>query len=759
MAAFSVKGGKDMRRLMWFTIGFAAAIALTAYILPVTWLVFLAVLLLLLLPVLLLCKKNVCKVAAVVLIGAATGFFYFAGYQTIFLAKIDSCDGTTGQINMEATDYSFETSYGFAVDGTAEIEGRSYSVRLYYNDEILFKPGDRIQTAVKLRYTPGDGLQSSTYHKGEGIFLLAYAQNEVSYTLSETVPSQYFAAILRKNISNRISAIFPEDTAAFSKALLLGDDSEIGYGENLTFQKSGIRHIIAVSGLHVSILFSMVYFVTARKNLLTLLIGLPVLFLFAAVAGFTPSVVRACIMQALIILSMTVSKEYDQGTSLAFASLVILVLNPWTITSVSFQLSVGSMVGIFLFSRGITHYLLGKRPFKNYTKKTRNGRFVHSIAGSIGVTIGAMIVTLPLCAWYFGMVSVVSVVSNLLTLWIVSFVFCGIMVSCLASMLWMPLGFIIARMISWPIRYIMLIARFLSAVPGVVAYTDSPYTVMWIVSCVVLIALFFIYKRKSPALLAMAIAFFYILSQFGTWFEPQLDNVRLTVLDVGQGQCILMQSKNSAYLLDCGGKNPKQVADAAMQAMGAQGIYSLDGIILTHFDKDHANGTMYLLQAVPVDRLYLPNEEPDNKIRMELEAQNVPITWVTDRKELPCGSGELTVYPSQMSEKKNEYSMCILYQDENCAILVTGDRDLQGESDLLEQAELPKLDVLVVGHHGAYNSAGWELLTQTKPRVAIISVGEDNLHGHPNPYTLDRLYRFGCIVRRTDEEGTIHIRG
>ena len=107
----------------------------------------------------------------------------------------------------------------------------------------------------------------------------------------------------------------------------------------------------------------------------------------------------------------------------------------------------------------------------------------------------------------------------------------------------------------------------------------------------------------------------------------------------------------------------------------------------------------------------------------------------------------------------NESSMCILFQGENCDILITGDRDAAGETDLLEKWEIPDLEVLVVGHHGASTSTGIELLNKTKPEIAVISVGENNRYRHPSQKILDRLNQMGCIIRRTDLEGTIIIRG
>ena len=167
-----------------------------------------------------------------------------------------------------------------------------------------------------------------------------------------------YAAVWRKQIINLIESAFPADTAGFVKALLIGDSTDFTYAQDRAFQVAGLRHVVAVSGLHVSILFSLIYLAFGRNRWLNVLFGLPLLLAFAAVAGFTPSIIRACLMQALMLLSMLVNKEYDPPTALSFAVLVILGINPHAITSVGFQLSVGCMVGIFAFCEPLRQYFL-----------------------------------------------------------------------------------------------------------------------------------------------------------------------------------------------------------------------------------------------------------------------------------------------------------------------------------------------------------------------------------------------------------------
>jgi competence protein ComEC len=141
-------------------------------------------------------------------------------------------------------------------------------------------------------------------------------------------------------------------------ALLLGDHSGLDYETETAFKVSGIRHIIAVSGLHVSILFALIYLMAGKNRVLTALIGLPLLGFFAMVAGLSPSVIRACIMHGLMILAMLWDREYDPLTALAFAALVMLIINPIVITDVGFQLSFACMLGILLYATKIKNWLL-----------------------------------------------------------------------------------------------------------------------------------------------------------------------------------------------------------------------------------------------------------------------------------------------------------------------------------------------------------------------------------------------------------------
>lgn len=749
-----------MRKLVWFTWGFAAACAVGVYLVTATWL----------LPLCLVTmgsaigccfiKHTAGRAVKLVLVGAAAAFLWIFLFDKLYLSHARAYHGQEVETIVTVTDYSKTTDYGASADATIALDGRSYRVRIYFYDDTVLSPGDKILGNLSLRYTVDADSGASTYHKGNGLFLLGSYKEDFEIIRASQIPRKYFAAQLRRQITGILDSIFPEDTLALARALLIGDSSLLSYKENTDLSVSGIRHIVAVSGLHVSILFSLVFVFFGYRRVITPLIGIPVLVVFAALAGFSPSVVRACVMQGLVLLALMLDKEYDAPTALAFAVMVLLCVNPMTITSVSLQLSAGCMVGILAFSEKINTFLTDKKRLGPTKGKTIRARLKRWFVGSVSVTLSAMVVTTPLCAWYFGTVSIVGILTNLLTLWAVTYLFCGIMAACAAGALWLPLGRWIAWAVSWIARYVMGVAGVLASFPMAAVYTKSVYVVIWLVSCYVLLGVFLLCKRKRAFLLAASMVAGLMVAVFLSWLEPKLDQYRVTVFDVGQGQCILLQTGGQAYLVDCGSDGSVQAADQVSQTLLSQGISRLDGLILTHYDTDHAADVSDLLSRIPAQQIYLPDMDHENPVRQILEnIYSDRIQWILEETQVPAGEGKLTLFPAEKQTSDNQSGLCILFQPENCDILITGDRDISGERDLLKQTQLPDLEVLVVGHHGSAYSTGIELLHATYPEIAVVSAGLNNRFGHPTQEVLNRLELFGCQVLRTDYMGTIIIRG
>lgn len=742
-----------MRRLMWFAIGFCGACALGVYTYSGWWGILLAaavgVCALLCLPR----KRHFGKIFTVILIGVCAGTLWYSGFSGLRLEKARAMDGQMASITLEVKDYSSETSYGSRVDGYLTIDGHTYQVRAYLNTKEALKPGDQVAGTFRFQFMADDWEGISSSCPGKGIFLLAYQSGSGTVTAAETIPLRYYPAMWRQRLLENIAAAFPEDVAGFAQALLLSERSELDYETEAAFQVTGISHIIAVSGLHVSILFSLVFLLTRRKRFWSAVIGVPVLLLFAAVIGFTPSVTRACLMQILLLTALVINREYDPPTALAFAVMVMLVGNPYVVSSISFQLSVGCVTGIFLFYRPISEWLTDSRRLGKIKGKGLLPAVKRWCVSSVAISVSANIMITPLVAYYYGCVSLIGVLGNLLTLWVVSFVFCGVLAAAFVGFLAMPVAKLLGWCVAWPMRYVVATAKFLSRFPLAAIYTRDSLYAAWLVGCYILLIVYLLGKRKPTVLFSTIAAVSLLAITAVSWLLPTMDDCRMTVLDVGQGQCILLQSGGRTFLVDCGGDYGEDAADAAAETLLSQGISRVDGMILTHFDEDHTGGVEYLLTRVETDVLLMPDYE------IHTLGEREEAVLVNQILELAYGDTKLTLIPAEIGGSDNEWSMCVLFQTEKCDILITGDRSIQGELELLKQITLPDLEVLVVGHHGSGNSTSEALLAATTPDLAIISVGEGNRNGHPADEVLERLEEYGCSVLRTDQEGTIIYRG
>ena len=726
-----------MRKLMWFTIGFAFACGLCAYLLwdGRLWLCALAALA--------LCvsmgRSPKRRIARLILLGVAVGFCWFGGFRQFYLRPLESLDTQTVSAQITADQYSEKSLYGSSVDGTIRLSGRTYRVRVYLKGEPGLNPGDSMEGEFRLRLTTPGGKKESTYYQGNGIFLIASQVGELTVHRAQTQSLRHVPAIWAKRAKQILQEALPADVAPFAQALLLGDDSEMDYTLETAFRISGIRHIIAVSGMHVAILFGLVIPLTGNRRYATSLAAFPILLLFVAMVGFTASASRAFFMLALVLAARVLNREYDTFTGLAFACLLLLAGNPFVITSVSLQLSVLSVAGILLFQSKIYGYL---------TKRSWPGW----LAASVSVTLSATLLSTPLSAWYFGAVSLVGVITNVLTLWAVSLVFGGLLLLCLLGAVWMPGAALLGSALAVPIRYILIAARWIARLPMAAVYTKSIWIVLWLVGVYLLLACA-IFKKGRPAVYGAVCAVGLCLAVLLSCLLPRQYDCCLTVLDVGQGQSLLIQSQGKTLLIDCGGYSDTGAANMAAETLLSQSIYKLDAIVLTHYDSDHMAGLPHLLTRVGAERIYLPQTQ-DRAFGEKLAAlSHAEPIYLQEDCQFPLGSGAVTLLVDEFGKDDNENSLGILFETADCAILCTGDRSKSGEKRLLDR--IPDVDVLIAGHHGSKNANSDALLDAAAPEVVIISVGAGNSYGHPAPETLERLAAHGCTVLRTDELGTI----
>jgi competence protein ComEC len=615
-------------------------------------------------------------------------------------------------------------------------------------------PGDRVEVTAKLRFTDLGGSKEPSSLRGNGILLTASATGAPKITTG-TDSLRNLPQRTAENLKSILEQCFPEDTGGLAKALLLGDQTDLDDGISLSFQLAGLSHIVAVSGLHMSILFAMVCLMTGRHRFWTAALGIPVVIFFAAMVGFTASVTRAMLMEILMLLALAIDREYDPPTALAFAVLVMLVRCPLVITSVGFQLSVTSVAGIFLFYRPCMGWF---RTQFRLEGRTLQIRLVRGIAAALSISLSATVLTTPLVAWYFGTVSLIGPVANLLVVPLVGLIFYGVGLVCLAGAISLPMGTAIAGAVSVMIRYILRAADCLSRIPLAVIYTESRYIVLWLVLCYGLLLWVLIRRPENLVrplicgILGLGVA----LSL--SWAEPMGDEYRVTVLNVGQGQCILLQSRRNVFMVDCGGDSDAGAGEKAAQELLSMGISQIDGLIITHYDRDHTGGVERLSRQIRVDRLYLPRavQTGEAQQRILTALPDSERIWLDGDAQIRFGDCRIHIFSPETGKSGNESCAAVLFQNEKYDTLIISDRSAAQERSLLETG-LPDLEVLVVGHHGSKTSTCPELLYRTAPEIALISVGE-NSYGHPAEEVLCRLRQYGCAVWRTDETGDLVFR-
>ena len=746
-----------MRKLAAFAAAFSAAVFALAYgALPL--------LALLALPVLRLREDRRLR-CALVCAGAAAGLLWWQGYGALLRAPARAMEGTYGSLTATVADWPYETAYGAAVDIRVEPEaGPSFLARLYGEGELLAaQPGDEIAVTASCRAPDVVRGKVSGDYTAQGIYLLAYAQGEAELHRPERVPLGALPLHWSRALKEAVAAAFPADAAGLVSALLTGDKSGLSDASYAVLQRVGLAHAVAVSGLHIGFLAQLaVALAGSRYRRRTALLALPVMVLYALVAGCGPSVIRSVVMNALLLLGPLLDRESDSPTSLAFALMVLLIQNPYACQSIGLQLSFASVAGILAFAGRIGGALTARLPRAGRGEKGLRPRLLglaHGAALSLGTTVGATAFTLPLGAWYFGTVSLVSPLANLLCLFLIQLTFqAGLVTALLALVLPGPAALLGSGLALLP-RLVLLLARQLSRAPYAALAIDGPYLLGGI-AVIYLLWLCFLALRGprrplvplccSVVVCAAALVLHHAAYRMGP--------ATVTVLDVGQGQCVVLRAGDRVALVDCGGSARRNAGDLAADYLSTVGVERLDLLVLTHCHADHANGVLELLERMEVSALALPEVDEEDALGQEVLAaalaREIQVWPVTDDQRLSFGPAELTLYAPLGAGEANEEGLSVLFQGAGLSALLTGDMGADIEKRLVKYGDLPDIDLLVAGHHGSRSATSQLLLETVTPEAAVISCGYNN-YGHPAPETLGRLARAGCDIYRTDRQGTL----
>lgn len=830
-----------MRTLAIFAGAFSAGIFAAQYLIPADWLLSAAAA-----AFLTACAALLLRTAGRTAIAdmgrrillAGTAVSLALGYQWIWIHEIipaaATLSGTECVVEMVLHTYPIPTPYG--AQATVRVKPLP-GLAVYYGEASLLDcvPGNVVRDTVRMQDARRIREDNVTSFTSRGVFLLAYGKGEPVYGEGSAGSIRWFPVRFSRSVRDQVRSLLSGDEAAFLCALLTGDRSGLSVQASADLSEAGLSHVLAASGMHCGFVAAAVALVlgrTGRGRRILPFAAIPLVWLYALSAGGTPSVVRAAGMLSLFLCAPLFRRRGDAVTAFFMTLSGILAGNPFAAGSVSLQLSFASVAGLLWVTPGLLRLLNGdgkeegteeKRTEKAGTEeegtegeetereetgKTKDGdgrknalnRIRQFLAVSVSATLGVLAFTAPLSCVYFGGVSLIAPLSNLLTLWAVGGCFTAGWIATGLGFLCQPLGRIAVLIPGGLARYGMTVAHALSRIPLHSVQTANPYLWAYLAYgyLLFLIARLFagpLPRRDGPvsdsvwtasgsdaeetasgpdrhkgslfpfrrlyglAALLAALSLGVVIRLGYADYHGALDAV---VLDVGQGQSIALASGERFALVDCGSGNSWYHAGTiAADHLRAMGCRRLDALILTHYDADHVNGLEALLARMQVNLLLLPDTgEPDHENQNAVVAlaadYGIPIRYLRERERILFGGGTLTIFPPFPDGSDNERGLAVLASAGETDLLITGDMGASTERKLIRTYALPDLEALVAGHHGSRYSTSDILLDALTPETVCVSVGS-NSYGHPSPETLDRLASHGCGVYRTDRDGNLHL--
>ncbi|HCL90353.1 MAG TPA: DNA internalization-related competence protein ComEC/Rec2 [Candidatus Atribacteria bacterium] len=546
--------------------------------------------------------------------------------------------------------------------------------------------------------------------------------------------------------------------------MLLGEKGFIPPYLKEVFTDAGIMHILAVSGLHVGIiamaLLALLGILQLPKKLKLFTLIL-ILIMYASITGFRPSVLRATIMFILLIGGKLLNRSRNLNISLFFAAFLILLLNPLILYDAGFLLS-------FI----VTFFIINLSPIL----QGLFSKIVVWIKNPLAVSTAAWIGIFPLSAYFFSKVSIISIISNIFIVPLTGIAVILGFTTFFIGLASIPLAGIIANINYLVLNLITLIAKSFSSLPFAFIYVAQPSVIIIILYY---LTVFFIiemfYKdtlsqkiKKKAGLVVLSVTLLIIIVQV---FYPA-DQLKVNFINVGQGDCILIEAPNNIDILIDGGGTPQSDFDVGSKIvipyLRRKGINEVDLLILTHPHIDHLEGLLPVLKEIKVDMVL------DGGLTCDLSEYKEFISLII-KKGIPyhkAKAGDNFIFSNNLEifllnplydsdfyrdSDFNNASIVVKLSYKNADFLFTGDIEEAAEKKLLVWQNILRSDILKVGHHGSETSTNLEFLDRIDPRIAVISVGKNNF-GHPSQKIIERLEDNDIQIYRTDEDGTIIIR-
>lgn len=566
---------------------------------------------------------------------------------------------------------------------------------------------------------------------------------------------EYFANILDQYL-------LPED-ASIMRTMLLGEKKAADEEIKAMYQRNGIAHVLAISGLHMSLLGMMLCKLLKRMGQpvwAQTLIPTIFLILYGIMTGFSISSLRAILMFGIQMTALFLGRTYDLITAAALSAFLLLLNQPYYLFYSGFLFSFGCVFAIGFLVPALTVCHIGK-------KNSQPGKSLTVFLSAAAITLAG----LPMQLWFYYQMPLYSVFLNLLIIPLMSLLLPGGILLLLAG----NVG-VFAELPA------ALITGILGIYKGACGVCESlPFTSvlpgrpkLWQIAVYLFILIVVVIFQKK---LSLKKKWAVVLCGAMLLFWPGKSELKITFLDVGQGDCIHIHTETGMdFLIDGGSSSVSAVGTyRILPYLKEQGAGTLEGVFVTHPDEDHCNGIKELLaqgakEGIKIKKLYLPDvgqgSRTESYLALEASAREagIPIDYVS--KEEGIRQGEFTLkclHPKAgwESGEANEYSLVFLLQYREFQALFTGDVEGEGERQLLQvlkEQQVENITLLKVAHHGSAYSTPQEMLSLLSPVIAVISCGENNSYGHPHPELLQRLSESKTEIYITYDTGAITFR-
>ncbi len=565
---------------------------------------------------------------------------------------------------------------------------------------------------------------------------------------------------VRQYIRGLADKFLQGDEAALLLGLALGERSGLSARVQEAFSNTGTTHVLAVSGLHVVlvafILFLALRIVRIPRRWAALGTCFGLVF-YTLLTGSPPSIVRAAIMAVAVLMGGMFERQGNGLNMLGLAGLLILFFWPQSLFDVGFQLSFAATAGILAVTRPIQSQLF---------KITKNEVLREWLLLPLAVSLAAQIFTAPFLAYHFHKIPTISLLANLVVVPTTNLL---LALGLLMAMLY-PLG----NLVVWPMAASAYAASWISLRSvelfdmvkfGVITW-PRPDLSQTLIYSVALIIVFNINKIKKIGFVIII----FLLAVLNVFVWPKTfvteDKLKVTFLDVGQGDAVFIQFPNGkTMLIDAGPSQEK--FDSGQRTiypfLKYKGLSNIDLALISHGDADHAGGFSYLLSHVKVKKLMISGHQCDQPLF--LAAMGVALKTKTDIDTL-WGYDTLSgISPARgfvfcqrdSASDANESSIVCFIQYGEKSFLFTGDMGPQLEDTLYAKGLLPKCTVLKVPHHGSHINNSPAVIKAVSPELAVFQVGQNNRFGHPSPEVVEGYQAVGTKVYRTDEQGAIEM--